>query len=381
MCREGRDKKNKSEASTRSHTQARSSSDIFKTILLVVTVGSLAWFYKAIQPPTPRTIGSTSGAAVTWPRIKLRDGRHLAYKEFGFPRDEAKFKIIYIHGFDSCMLDSPFPQFLSQALVEELRIYTVSFDRPGYGESDPDPNRSPRSIALDIEELADGLGLGPNFYVVGLSMGGEITWTCLKYIPHRLAGAALLGPVINYWWRNLPRDITREAFSLTSPADQWALRVAHHAPWLTYWWNTQKWFPFSNVIAGNPVIFSRQDMEVVSKLGGFRPNLAYIRQQGEYESIHRDLKVGFSSWEFDPLDLEDPFPNNNGSVHLWHGDEDRFVPVKLQRYIASKLPWIHYHELSGSGHLLPYVEGLTDKITKSLLVGEEEVPESREASA
>ncbi|XP_013624499.1 PREDICTED: uncharacterized protein LOC106330604 [Brassica oleracea var. oleracea] len=189
---------------------------------------------------------------------------------------------------------------------------------------------------------------------------------------NRLAGAALLGPVINYWWRNLPRDITREAFSLTPPADQWALRVAHHAPWLTYWWNTQKWFPFSNVIAGNKVIFSRQDMEVVSKLGGFSPNLAYIRQQGEYESIHRDLKVGFSRWEFDPLNLQDPFPNNNSSVHLWHGDEDRFVPVKLQLYIASKLPWIHYHELSGSGYLLSYVEGLTDKITKSLLVGEEE---------
>ncbi|KAF3542719.1 hypothetical protein DY000_02006332 [Brassica cretica] len=153
--------------------------DIFKTILLVVIVGSLAWFYKAIQPPPTGTVGSTGGASVTSPRIKLRDRRHLAYKEFGFPRDEAKFKIIYIHGFDSCMLNSPFPQFLSQALVEELRIYTVSFDRPGYGESDPDPNRSPRSIALDIEELADGLGLGPNFYVVGLSMGGEITWTCL----------------------------------------------------------------------------------------------------------------------------------------------------------------------------------------------------------
>ncbi|KAF3511434.1 hypothetical protein F2Q69_00005585 [Brassica cretica] len=153
--------------------------DIFKTILLVVIVGSLAWFYKAIQPPPTGTVGSTGGASVTSPRIKLRDRRHLAYKEFGFPRDEAKFNIIYIHGFDSCMLDSPFPQFLSQALVEELRIYTVSFDRPGYGESDPDANRSPRSIALDIEELADGLGLGPNFYVVCLFMGGEITWTCL----------------------------------------------------------------------------------------------------------------------------------------------------------------------------------------------------------
>ncbi|VVB14108.1 unnamed protein product [Arabis nemorensis] len=345
-------------------------------IILVTFVGALAWVYQSIQPPPPPKI-----AGVTSPRIKLRDGRHLAYKEFGFPRDEAKFKIIYIHGFDSCMRDSPLTYFLSPALVEELRIYTVSFDRPGYGESDPDPNRSPRSIALDIEELADGLGLGPKFYVFGHSMGGGITWACLKYIPHRLAGAALIAPAINYWWRNLPGDIAREAFSLMFPADQWALRVAHYAPWLTYWWNTQKWFPFCNAITGNPVIFSRQDIEVLSKLGFATPNQVYARQQGEYESLHRDLNVGFSSWEFDPLDLRDPFPNKNGSVHLWHGDEDKFVPVKLQGYIASKLPWIRYHEISGSGHLLPLVEGMTDKIIKSLLVGEEEVSESIEASA
>ncbi|CAN7021953.1 hypothetical protein IGI04_023011 [Brassica rapa subsp. trilocularis] len=373
MSGEGTDRTNMSSPSAQSHTrntQGGSSFDFLKTILLVLFVGALAWAYQSIQPPPPKTVGSPDGAAVTAPRIKLRDGRHLAYKEHGVDRDEAKFKIIYIHGFDSSMLDSPFPFFLSPALVEELRIYTVSFDRPGYGESDPDPNRSPRSIALDVEELADGLGLGPNFYIFGLSMGGEITWACLKYIPHRLAGAALVAPAINYWWRNLPGDITREAFSLMYPADQWSLRVAHYAPWLTYWWNTQKWFPISNVIAGNPIIFSRQDMEVLSKLGFVSPNRGYTRQQGEYESLHRDLNVGFSSWEFDPLDLKDPFPNKNGSVHLWHGDEDRFVPVKLQSYIASKLPWISYHVISGSGHLLPLVEGMTDKIIKSLLVGE-----------
>jgi len=107
---------------------------------------------------------------------------------------------------------------------------------------------------------------------------------------------------------------------------------------------------------------------------------AYIRQQGEYVSLHRDLNVAFSCWEFDPLDLQDPFPNNNGSVHVWNGDEDKFVPVKLQRYVASKLPWIRYHEISGSGHFVPFVEGMTDKIIKSLLVGEEDVSESREAS-
>ena len=34
-------------------------------------------------------------------RVKLRDGRFLAYKERGVPKNEAKYKIILIHGFGS----------------------------------------------------------------------------------------------------------------------------------------------------------------------------------------------------------------------------------------------------------------------------------------
>lgn len=72
-----------------------------------------------------------------------------------------------------------------QEIVEDLGVYIVSFDRPGYGESDPDPKRTAKSMALDIEELADELGLGSRFYVIGFSMGGQVLWGCLKYIPHR----------------------------------------------------------------------------------------------------------------------------------------------------------------------------------------------------
>lgn len=72
-----------------------------------------------------------------------------------------------------------------QDVVEDLRVYIVSFDRPGYGESDPDPNQTVKSLALDIEELADKLDLGSKFYVIGYSLGGQVVWRCLKYIPHR----------------------------------------------------------------------------------------------------------------------------------------------------------------------------------------------------
>ncbi|GLT68982.1 hypothetical protein SLA2020_411700 [Shorea laevis] len=53
-----------------------------------------------------------------------------------------------------------------------------------------------------------------------------------------------------------------------------------------------------------------------------------VRQQGVHESLHRDIIVHFGNWEFDPMELKNPFPNKEASVHLWHGHEDKLVPLK-----------------------------------------------------
>jgi predicted peptidase len=42
-----------------------------------------------------------------------------------------------------------------------------------------------KSEALDIQELADQLQIGSQFYVIGVSMGSCATWSCLNYFPHR----------------------------------------------------------------------------------------------------------------------------------------------------------------------------------------------------
>ncbi|KAJ0810872.1 putative alpha/beta hydrolase-1 [Helianthus annuus] len=281
--------------------------------LLVFFTTLLAWAYQAACPPAPNKVGPPDGLPMTTPRIKLRDGRYLSYKEFGVPKDSANYKIIFVHGFDC-------------ALIEDLGIYIVSFDRPGYGESDPDPKQTSKSLALDTEELADQLELGSKFYVVGYSMGGKAIWSYLKYIPHRLAGATLIAPVVNYWWPHLPSNLSQQAFSKLFLQDQWSLRVAHYFPSLTYWWNTQKWFPSLTIIAHSPDILSRQD---------------------------RELKPIFTA--------------GRAAVE---GDEDIIVDVTLQRYIAQQHPWINYHELAGAGHMFPYADGNSDAILKALLLGQ-----------
>ncbi|CAN1141956.1 hypothetical protein LINPERPRIM_LOCUS25740 [Linum perenne] len=362
-----------SAAAARSHTRrAKQSSGpsfpsgIFPTVLLVFLVGILAWGYQAIQPPPPKICGSPGGPPITAPRIKLRDGRHLAYQEHGVSKDAAKIKVVFVHGLDVCRLDDVIPANTSPELVEKLGIYFVSYDRPGYGESDPHPLRTVKSQVLDIEELADQLGLGQKFYLIGYSLGGQLSWGCLKYIPHRLAGVSLLTPAINYWWPGFPSNLSAEALYTNPPSDYWSFRVAHYAPWLTHWWNTQKWFPIFGGFSKSPHVLSRQDREIALSRKG-ASNISHTRQQGEYESIHRDLNIGAGTWEFDPMDLKNPFPNNDGSVHLWQGDEDRLVPVTLQRYIAKRLSWIEYHELPGSGHAFPHLGGMADTIVKTML--------------
>ncbi|KAK6138184.1 hypothetical protein DH2020_028068 [Rehmannia glutinosa] len=369
----GNTSKKISAASARAHTRKskqsgknpfRLSSNMIAPIAVGVLMGFLGYAYLAIRPPAPKTCGSPGGPPVTSPRVKLSDGRHLAYKEKGVAREEAKFKIIVCHGFgDSKDFHLP----VSEELIKESRIYILSFDRAGYGESDPNPARSVKSEAFDIQELADNLHLGPKFYLIGISMGAYPVYSCLKYLPHRLSGAALVVPVVNYWWQFLPTRLSKEALEKLLVQDQWVFRVAHYTPWLLNWWMTQKWFPAFSTMEGKLDGFSRSDLEILKQSSGTpKEGQEKILQQGVHECLHRDMIVGFGKWEFEPTDIDNPFPNNEGTVHMWQAYEDKVIPYEVNRYLSQQLPWIQYHEVPDAGHLLIYNATLCEAIFKAL---------------
>jgi len=101
-----------------------------------------------------------------------------------------------------------------------------------------------------------------------------------------LAGAALLAPVVNYWWNGFPANLSKEAFEQQLPEDQWAQRVAHYIPWLTYWWNTQKLFPASSVIARKPDKLSLQDLQLIPKIIPLKANYQVISSTFSNLSSH-----------------------------------------------------------------------------------------------
>ena len=99
-------------------------------VLLLASLLRLV-YQRAIRPPPPRICGAPGGPPVTAPRVKLRDGRHLAYLETGVPRAAAAHKIIFVHGFDSCRHDVlPASQDLLRRLRHLLRPARVRRERP-----------------------------------------------------------------------------------------------------------------------------------------------------------------------------------------------------------------------------------------------------------
>ena len=106
--------------------------------------------------------------------IRLEDGRTLQVYDSGAADD---FTLLWHHG--APQTGAPLDPLLTAAARRGIRL--LSYARPAYGGSSPDPGRDVASAAADVAQLADALGVG-RFEAVGASWGG----------PHALACAALL---------------------------------------------------------------------------------------------------------------------------------------------------------------------------------------------
>jgi pimeloyl-ACP methyl ester carboxylesterase len=90
-------------------------------------------------------------------------GRRLGVCEWGDPAGAA---VVYLHGLPG----SRYLRHVGDAYAD-ARLRVITYDRPGYGLSDPAPGRAVVDTAADVAAIADQLGVG-RFAVVGVSAGG-----------------------------------------------------------------------------------------------------------------------------------------------------------------------------------------------------------------
>src|SRR5262249_37083055 len=105
--------------------------------------------------------------------VRLSDGRHLSYTEWGDPGGPP---VLFFHGTPGSRLWCP-----NEAHVQSAGVRLVCCDRPGYGGSDPVLGRAVADRARDVAEFCDRLGI-ESFGVIGASGG----------VPYALAVGALM---------------------------------------------------------------------------------------------------------------------------------------------------------------------------------------------
>ena len=114
--------------------------------------------------------------------IRLRDGRRLAFVEWGDPEGAPVF---FFHGMWLSRFDCP-----DEAVTASSRVRLVTVDRPGVGGSDVLLRRTYGDWPSDVVELADALEV-ERFGVVGWSAGGPYAAACAARIPERLTGVGI----------------------------------------------------------------------------------------------------------------------------------------------------------------------------------------------
>jgi len=281
--------------------------------------------------------------------ILTRDGRHLAYAEYGTSGGKPVF---FFHGMPGSRLFRPYDE-----ITARLGVRLICVDRPGYGGSTFQPGRRILDWSGDIARLADALDI-VKFSVTGHSGGGPYVAACAFALPERVNAAAILsgaGP--------LEAPGAAEAMSAVN---RFGSKAGRYLPWSV--WKILVWLIYHRR-AGDPAA-------AMDKARGQRPQaddqqfrLPEVRQTclaSEVEAFRQglnglawDARLLTRPWGFALEGLQVP-------VHIWQGTRDDQATVPMAHYLAAKIPGSRLTLCEGEAHLLLFPHW--EEILKQLLL-------------
>lgn len=255
--------------------------------------------------------------------VRTPDGRRLAVCQRGDP-DGAP--VMLFHGTPGSRL-GPVPRPMT---LHASGIRLLTFDRPGFGESDRQPGRTVASVAADACSVADALGID-RFAVLGRSGGGPHALACAALLPERVTRAAAMVALA-------PRDaMGAEWFAGMTPGNVEAYTQAFTNP-----------EALRRVLDNRAARMRADPASLLANIDeGLEPTDRAVIGQA---NIRHELVAAYAAavsrsadgwyddalalaapWGFDPADIRVP-------VYLWHGAEDRFSPISHTRWLGERIP-------------------------------------------
>jgi pimeloyl-ACP methyl ester carboxylesterase len=227
--------------------------------------------------------------------------------------------------------------------AENKGIRLIGYDRPGYGGSTAHPGYTVASVAADVRAIAGALG-HDRLGIWGISGGGPYALGCAALLPDLTVAVAAVASLAPYGIEGFDYyagmgESNVESFKLFFSDPEASRRDLAEGR--------------EEILAATPELFagdlksllSPADAEVLT--GDLALWLTETHQlalapgdQGWWD----DGAAHLSHWGFDLRDIRVP-------VKVWHGRQDRFVPVQHGQWLAASIPGAEADISDRDGHL------------------------------
>ncbi len=277
--------------------------------------------------------------------------RSVMVREAG---DLAGAPVLYLHGTPGCRLDVAF----GDEIAADLGVRLISFDRPGYGQSDGAPFGL-RRIAEDVMAVADSCGLarlatlgwsggGPYALAAAAVMGDRVTSVGVAVMGDRVTSvgvAAGPGP-----FQQVPGALDRlgddEKLALSYLPDQ-PVRAAEQ-----FCVGSEVMIAFRDdeqaLMSGLDALFADVDADVLSK-----PEMRHHL----FVMMSEALRQGFLGVGWDNVAWVGEWDVDLGAVRcpvaLWYGGSDQMIPLAHGEWLRYHLHEAELTVYGGEGHLIP----------------------------
>jgi pimeloyl-ACP methyl ester carboxylesterase len=264
--------------------------------------------------------------------MQLSDGRTLAYAQWG---DESGPPVLLLHG-------GPGPRLFAVDVdaIAASAVRLITLDRPGLAMSDRLPLHGLASVATDVGELSDHLGI-ERFGVAGYSAGGTYALAIGALLPQRVSRIATMsapgGPDVVGGF--VASDPGRAFVAELARTDRSAAVDVVSAYFEQYVAAPDAFL--------DPATTPPEDMFLLdddTERAEFIDRCVRRALVPGTAGIGDDTVAHFAPWDCDLADITAP-------TRVFHGRQDIWVPLADAEYLKDRIPTAALTVWEGAGHV------------------------------